>query len=107
MSKKRDHTELGDDLEPVEVQPRKDRGAVISVRLTSDEAQRLAEAAERRGVSVSEFARTALRSSMHTPWQLAVVAVSAAPGANLALPTITGGGYGVQTDDRPFASMSG
>ena len=59
-----------DDYEEVEVRPRKNRGAVVSVRLNSEDAQRLAAMAERTDLSVSELARRMIRQAIYTPWRL-------------------------------------
>ncbi len=49
------------DWQPVERAPKRRKpGAVLSVRISSDTAQRLEAFAQRRGVSVSEAARDAL-----------------------------------------------
>ena len=81
-------TENADDLEEVPVKRGANRGAVVSVRLNSAEAQDLADAAGRAGMSISQFARTAIRSAIHTQWQLrvwssrSIVRVSQATGGS-------------------------
>jgi hypothetical protein len=87
-------TEHPEDLEEVDVRPRQSRGAVISVRLTSDEAQRLAEMASRSGLSVSELARRTLRHAIHTPWRLTGIGSAVAPVVIVGMIQYTGGDYG-------------
>jgi len=85
------------DLEPVEIRPRARRGAVVSVRLTSEEAQKLARTAERSGLSLSELARRMLTKSVGTSWRVMVYGPTVAPNAVLVGgPPTTGGGYGSQ-----------
>lgn len=48
---------------------REQRGAVVSVRMSTEDAAMLAELAERAGVSVSELSRRVLRQAIHTHWQ--------------------------------------
>jgi hypothetical protein len=80
------------DLERVEVKPRASRGAVVSVRLTSEEAQAVASRAEKTGVSVSEYARRTLRRSLATGWRLMVW--DGTGPLVVGLPPQTGGEYG-------------
>jgi hypothetical protein len=84
-------TEAPEDLEEVEVRPRKQRGAVISVRLDATEAQLLADAAQRAGMSVSEFGRNALRKAITSQWRIRVW--SAHRAWLMVVPQETGGDY--------------
>lgn len=84
-------TKHTDDLEEVKVKPRAHRGAVVSVRLDSAEAQLLAATAERLGMSVSEFARSALRSAIASHWRLRVWSDSQ---LIVGAPPETGGKFG-------------
>ena len=79
------------DLERVDLKPRSSRGAVVSVRLTADEAQAVASRAERAALSVSEFARRLLKRSLETKWRL-MVWDGTGPLA-LGMPPQTGGDY--------------
>lgn len=86
-----------EELEVVELKPRSSRGAVISVRLTSEEAQRLAQRAEKSRLSLSEFARRILRRATASTWRL-MVWDGQAPLA-VGLPPQTGGDYGLRSTD--------
>ena len=57
-------------LEPVEEQPATRRAAVISVRLEPADAVRLGDLAQRAGMSLSEFARQALKATIDTSWKV-------------------------------------
>ncbi|MGO9976028.1 MAG: ribbon-helix-helix protein, CopG family [Solirubrobacteraceae bacterium] len=94
MSKAEEREVNIDDFEEVEVRPRQNRGAVISVRLSSDDAQRFAEMAEHTGLSVSELARRTIRQAIHTPWRL--FGFGSTVGAVVIVGSIqyTGGDYG-------------
>jgi hypothetical protein len=94
-----------EDLEAVDVRTRASRGIVVSVRLSSSEAQDVAAAAEKAGLSVSEFARRALRSAVSTPWSVRVW-----NGRRTAVvvgnPPETGGEYGHAEQDDEAVSPS-
>jgi mobilization protein NikA len=85
------------DLERVEVKPRASRGAVISVRLTSDEAQSVATSAEKASLSVAEFARRAIQRSLRTGWRLMVW--NGTGPVVLGVPPQTGGDYARLSSD--------
>ena len=53
-----DDIELGDEVIEVEKKPR--AGVVVSVRLSAEEADRLQDLADKRGISLSRVAREAL-----------------------------------------------
>lgn len=94
-----------DDLEEVDVRPRKNRGAVISVRLTPDEAQRLAKMASRTGLSVSELARRSLRDTIYTPWRLVGFGFPSAPAVLVGIATFSGGEFGQQSRQDPVTEQ--
>ena len=98
MSDKDQHEINMDDYEEVEVRPRQNRGAVISVRLGSDDAQRLALMAERTGLSVSELARRAIRQAIHTPWRLFGFGSSVGSVVIVGSIQYTGGDFGPRFD---------
>lgn len=58
------------DLDPVEEQPVAKRAAIISVRLEPADAARLGVLAQRAGMSLSEFARQALKATIDTSWKV-------------------------------------
>ena len=91
MSNTNRSTDKPTEIERVELKERTSRGVVISVRLTSPEATAVAEHAKKSGVSVSEYARRALRNSLVGHWQLHVWDGMAA--LSLAIPPNTGGDY--------------
>jgi Mobilization protein NikA len=101
MSDTSGSTDKQEELERVELKGRTSRGVVISVRLTSPEATAVAEHAKKSGVSVSEYARRALRNSLAGHWQLRVWDGMAA--LSLAVPPNTGGDY-AHTDTRAIAA---
>ena len=86
-----------DDLEEVDIRSRRNRGAVISVRLTPEEAQRLAHMASKSGLSVSELARQSLLTTLYTPWRLAGFGVTSAPALIVGISSFSGGGVGELT----------
>jgi hypothetical protein len=98
-------TKHAEDLEEVEVRPRQNRGAVISVRLTADEAQRLAEAASRTGLSVSELARRTIRQAIYTPWRLAGFGSASAPVVIVGMLQFTGGDYAQHHRTEPATAQ--
>jgi hypothetical protein len=92
-----DKAETSDELEAVEVKPRTNRGAVVSVRLASDEAQKVARRAEKAGLSLSEFARRLLRRSITTSWKIMVWDAQAP--VVFRTPPQTGGDYVLPSDE--------
>lgn len=97
MSRKNADTRKSEDLgERVELKSRENRGAVVSVRLTPSEAQRVAARAKREGISVSEYARQTLLRSLLAPWQLKI---SNGHGPLIVgAPPHTGGDYGRRSE---------
>ena len=86
------------DLEEVAIEPRSARGAVLSIRLSSAEAQELARQAEHSGVSLSEYARNVLRKARRSEWRLWGFGIAAAPPIVVGFAPSTGGEYGRQLE---------
>lgn len=88
-----------DDLEEVDVRPRQSRGVVISVRVSAAEAEIISTIAERAGMSISEFARQALKRAASNSWRLNGAGSVNQAEFTTGPPPPTGGAYGRRLDE--------
>lgn len=88
-----------DDLEEVDVRTRQARAAVISVRVSADEADVICTIAERAGMSISEFARQALKRAASSSWRLNGAGSVNQAEFTAGPPPATGGEYGRRLDE--------
>jgi hypothetical protein len=87
------------DLEEIDVQPRRSRDVVISMRVSAEEAETIAAIAERAGVSISEFARQAVKRAASNSWRLMGAGSVNQAEFTAGPPPATGGAYGRRLDE--------